>query len=185
MLQLASAVESLDSAIYGSSLLLEELLPGHELTIPIFPPGLYHLNGKLTPMPEHWASPPMLRTGHHDGVVPYSGLVPVSVNSRVLHPEERAHPQVLTAMQACAKAAALLNTRTVARIDCRQSDSGEYKLFDFNLKPNMTGPGRPGRDDQDSLVSLSTAAIGWDYTELVRNIAAQARPLTSSIPNNS
>jgi hypothetical protein len=34
----------------------------------------------------------------------------------------------------------------------------------------MTGPGRPGREDQASLTALSAASLGWSYPELLRNI---------------
>ena len=37
------------------------------------------------------------------------------------------------------------------RIDCRADRDGEYRIFDLNMKPNVTGVGRPGRADQDSL----------------------------------
>ncbi|KAF5683612.1 histone-lysine n-methyltransferase H3 lysine-36 specific [Fusarium circinatum] len=35
---------------------------------------------------------------------------------------------------------------------------------------NMTGPGRPGREDQASLTLLAAEALGWDYQELLRRI---------------
>lgn len=41
------------------------------------------------------------------------------------------------------------------------------RLFDLNMKPNMTGAGRPGRDDQDSLSAISARAVGWDYGDLL------------------
>lgn len=34
----------------------------------------------------------------------------------------------------------------------------------------MTGPGRPGREDQASLCALAAAAIGWDYGTLLQHI---------------
>jgi hypothetical protein len=34
----------------------------------------------------------------------------------------------------------------------------------------MTGPGRPGRDDQASLTLLAANGLGWDYKELLRRI---------------
>jgi hypothetical protein len=61
-----------------------------------------------------------------------------------------------------------------------------YYIFDINLKPNATGPGRPGREDQASLTTMAAAGvlalfalaspicsallllgIGWDYTDLL------------------
>ena len=35
------------------------------------------------------------------------------------------------------------------------------------MKPNMTGAGRPGRDDQASLSAISARAVGWDYADLL------------------
>lgn len=35
---------------------------------------------------------------------------------------------------------------------------------------NMTGPGRPGRSDQASLTLVAAARLGWDYTELLRQV---------------
>lgn len=31
----------------------------------------------------------------------------------------------------------------------------------------MTGPGRPGRDDQASLTLLAAQALGWDFSRLL------------------
>jgi len=53
------------------------------------------------------------------------------------------------------------------RIDCRQNEQGRYLLFDINAKPNNTGAGRPGRDDQDSLMMIAARAIGWTYTDFL------------------
>lgn len=34
----------------------------------------------------------------------------------------------------------------------------------------MTGPGRPGRENQASLTAMAATAIGWDYGTLLQNI---------------
>ncbi len=39
------------------------------------------------------------------------------------------------------------------------------------MKPNMTGPGRPNREDQDSLVGISARGLNWNFVQLVDNIA--------------
>jgi D-alanine-D-alanine ligase len=86
----------------------------------------------------------------------------------------------------------------------QDGSGGPFYLFDVNLKPvsmtkmvvctrylaaprltreadlrldrqNATGPGRPGRDDQASLVLMAAQAIGWDFTKLARNMLAQAQ----------
>ena len=34
----------------------------------------------------------------------------------------------------------------------------------------MTGPGRPGREDQASLTAIAAAELGWDYPTLLSKI---------------
>jgi hypothetical protein len=41
----------------------------------------------------------------------------------------------------------------------------------------MTGPGRPGRDDQASLSAMAAAGLGWDYGHLLGVILERARTL--------
>lgn len=41
----------------------------------------------------------------------------------------------------------------------------------------MTGPGRPGREDQASLTALAAAKLGWDYPELLKRVLQSAQPL--------
>jgi hypothetical protein len=41
----------------------------------------------------------------------------------------------------------------------------------------MTGPGRPGRENQLSLTGLGAAALGWDYATLLGHILAGASSL--------
>ena len=43
---------------------------------------------------------------------------------------------------------------------------------------NMTGPGRPSREDQASLTAMAAAAIGWDYGTLLQNILVSAQRLS-------
>lgn len=42
----------------------------------------------------------------------------------------------------------------------------------------MTGPGRPGREDQASLTAMAATAIGWDYGTLLQKILAGAIELS-------
>jgi len=69
-------------------------------------------------------------------------------------------------------AAALVDARTAIRIDCRADRHGLFKLFDLNMKPNMTGPGRPGREDQDCLSAIAARASGWSYVDLLQAMLA-------------
>jgi D-alanine-D-alanine ligase len=55
--------------------------------------------------------------------------------------------------------------------------NGAWKLFDLNMQPNLTGPGRPGREEQDSLVAIAAGAIGWSYVDLLKNLLEQAWPV--------
>lgn len=41
----------------------------------------------------------------------------------------------------------------------------------------MTGPGRPGREEQASLTLIAASALGWDYGALLQNVLATAQPL--------
>ena len=41
----------------------------------------------------------------------------------------------------------------------------------------MTGPGRPGRDDQASLTLLSVAGLGWDYGRLLKDMINSSKTL--------
>ena len=38
----------------------------------------------------------------------------------------------------------------------------------------MTGPGRPGREDQASLTAMAAATLGWDYPQLLEWILDSA-----------
>lgn len=42
----------------------------------------------------------------------------------------------------------------------------------------MTGPGRPGREDQASLSAIAAAGMGWDYPMLLENILKGAQALS-------
>lgn len=42
---------------------------------------------------------------------------------------------------------------------------------------NMTGPGRPGREDQASLTAIAAKALGWDYGTLLKEILTSASSL--------
>ena len=41
----------------------------------------------------------------------------------------------------------------------------------------MTGPGRPGREEQASLTALAAAQLGWDYERLLLEMLSTAVPL--------
>ena len=41
----------------------------------------------------------------------------------------------------------------------------------------MTGPGRPGREDQASLTALAAKGLGWNYSTLLCQVLATATML--------
>ncbi|MFV3409875.1 ATP-grasp domain-containing protein [Bdellovibrio bacteriovorus] len=155
------------SSLYGADFILEEFLPGKELTITVMPPGNFNIDGGSIKKASHWALPGVFRFNHIDGIAPYNGVVAVVNNSRVLTAAELAEGAYARAQLQCTLAAKIVNAKAPIRIDCRQSADGEFKIFDLNMKPNMTGAGRPDRSDQDSLSAIAARAIGWDYGDLI------------------
>jgi len=47
----------------------------------------------------------------------------------------------------------------------------------LNGDQNMTGPGRPGRENQASLTALAAAGLGWDYPTLLLKILESSSSL--------
>jgi D-alanine-D-alanine ligase-like ATP-grasp enzyme len=167
--------EVLATGGFGNAVLVEQFLAGQEITITVMPPGHYLLDGQEQVQPQYWSLPPVRRFNHQAGIAPYNGTVAVTENSAVLQEAELASPAVRQVMQQCATAAQLVGAKAPIRIDCRQQMAGgEYFLFDLNMKPNMTGAARPGRENQDSLSTLAARAIGWSYPDLLLAILRQA-----------
>ncbi|RYY53121.1 MAG: ATP-grasp domain-containing protein [Chitinophagaceae bacterium] len=163
----------LDEGRYGTALYAEPYLPGQEITVTVMPPGRYFIFGDQEDKETHWCLTAVRRFNHIDGVAPYNALVPIVENSRVISADEHDSMPMQEVYRYCARAAAITGARAPVRIDCRQDMSGKYRLFDLNMKPNMTGPSRPHRFDQDSLVALAAADLGWDYTDLLVNMLYQ------------
>ncbi|PVH88412.1 hypothetical protein DL98DRAFT_403856, partial [Cadophora sp. DSE1049] len=159
------------------SVMIEEYLSGEEATVTVMPPS--------SSRTRHWALPIVTRFGHQEGVAPYNGTVAVSANSRVIGRERfEADGAYWEVMRECEGVARLLGAMAPIRIDVRRFGRGKEKengnkfaLFDVNLKPNMTGPGRPGRDDQASLTALAAQSLGWDYERLLREMIESAPTL--------
>lgn len=160
--------------LYGDTAIVEQFLAGEELTLTVMPPGQYLLQGEWVHQPRHWALPPVRRFNHHSGVAPYNGIVAVVNNSEALEASRQAEPPVQAMIQDCIRAAELVGARAPIRIDCRGDAQGQFQLFDLNMKPNMTGAGRPGREQQDSLTCLAARAIGWSFGDLLLNMLRQA-----------
>ncbi|KAF5490936.1 Positive regulator of purine utilization [Colletotrichum fructicola] len=143
-----------------NAIIVEEFLAGEEATVTVMPPTFDK---------GYWSLPVVTRFNHQDGIAPYNGTVAVTANSKaVVGSEDPAYEEVA---KECEKVGKLLGTTAPIRIDVRRFKAGsKFALFDVNMKPNMTGPGRPGRDEQASLTLLAAAALGWDYKELLRQI---------------
>ncbi|KAL4893669.1 hypothetical protein BDV59DRAFT_176920 [Aspergillus ambiguus] len=152
------------------TVMVEEFLSGEEATITVMPPSLDR--------PEYWSMPPVVRFNHADGIAPYNGVVAVTANSRTISDTEMKDSAFTELMRQCAQVAKIIGATAPIRVDARRFEPGsQFALFDINMKPNMTGPGRPGREDQASLTALAAAAIGWDYPTLLQNILQCAQPL--------
>ena len=158
---------------FGNRLILEEYLPGEEITISIMPPGRYSIKGKNTLMEVHWSLPPVLRFNHVENIAPYSGVEVVTRNSCLLPVDQLESKEIRNILGHCECAAKLIKAKAPIRIDCRKNKNGKYYIFDVNLKPNMTGSSRWHRSDQDSLTTIAAKAIGWSYPDLINNILHQ------------
>lgn len=159
---------------YGSSAYIEEFLNGQEITITVMPSGNYTIDNQEKIYNEPWCLPAVKRFNHENGIAPYNGVVAVMENSLVLDDNELKSNKIEEAYRQCQKAGKLLNIKAPIRIDCRADENDNYFLFDLNMKPNMTGPSRPNRENQDSLTLLASRKIGWNYIDLLNNMLKQA-----------
>ncbi|KAA1243109.1 ATP-grasp domain-containing protein [Aquimarina sp. RZ0] len=158
---------------YGNSVYVEKFLSGQELTITIMPSGSYKVNNQEIKYDKPWSLPAVKRTNHKNGIAPYNGIVAVMKNSSVVADSELQSKSIRKVCYQCEKAGMLLNIKAPIRIDCRADEKGMYYLFDLNMKPNMTGPSRPQRSNQDSLTLLASRKMGWDYIDLLKNMLKQ------------
>ncbi|WVF70364.1 hypothetical protein IAT40_005154 [Kwoniella sp. CBS 6097] len=172
--EMRTAIESSLKESYA--VLIEQYLSGEEITITVMPPGTFSS--------EHWALPVVTRFNQINGVAPWNGTVPVTANSRVLTSAEAgSDASYATAQKKCEIVAKLLQAIAPIRVDCRRDVDGEaFFLFDVNLKPNAGGPGRPGRETQAALTTMSAEQIGWDWPEFAVNLLRTARPVQELLP---
>lgn len=159
---------------FGSAYMLEELLPGEEITITVLPAGEYNFGNETQAHSHSWALRPVRRFDHVNMVAPYNGSVPVTENSVALSTEEASNPNLIRVMEACEEVGEILGIRAPIRIDCREDSEGFFRIFDVNPKPNITGAGRPGRESQDSLVMMAARAEGLNYPSFLKAIVANA-----------
>ncbi len=173
-----AATALIEAATFGDMLMVEEFLGGDEMTVTVMPPASPRPDGSRAST--HWALPPVYRFDQRGGVAPYNGDVPVTANSIAISPERLRDPAIVAMIDSCVSAAGLVDARTAIRIDCRADRDGRFKLFDLNMKPNMTGPGRPGREDQDCLSAIAARAEGWSYADLLLAMLAAKWTFDSS-----
>jgi D-alanine-D-alanine ligase len=148
-------------------------LCNEEITVTVLPPGTYHVDGKEVRREAHWSLPVVERFNHQGGVVPYNGVQAVTINSRVVPAHRATDKSYAEIALQCEKAALYVDAVAPARIDCRRDREGNFRIFDVNMKPYMTGSGRPGLDNQDSLTAIAARAIGWSYGDLLSNVLQQ------------
>ena len=161
---MTAAITSLfDHGLFGDRVVVEQYLPGEELTITVLSRGLDAAGNPRRPL----VLPPVRRFNHDDGIAPYNGSVAVTANSLALTRAQWESQPVEHIMHACARAFDLMGGLAPFRIDCRADQNGRYRIFDVNMKPNMTGAGRPGRQDQDSLSAIAAREMGWSFPDLL------------------
>lgn len=136
---------------FGDQMIVEPFLSGKEITVSVLPSGEY--------------LPAAERFNHKDGIAPYNGVVAVRHNSRAITYKDENVEEI---SRACGEAVKLMGLKALIRVDCRADDSGKFKMFDFNLKPNMTGASRPHRKDQDCLTMISAEALGMSFFDLLK-----------------
>ncbi|WP_075344634.1 ATP-grasp domain-containing protein [Tenacibaculum agarivorans] len=158
---------------YGNAAYVEQYLNGQEITITVMPQGNYTINNNEKYFNRPWCLPAVKRFNHNNGIAPYNGIVAVMENSEVLSDNELHTTEIQEVYEHCVKSAELIGIKAPIRIDCRANEQGKYFLFDLNMKPNMTGPSRTHRVNQDSLTLLSARKIGWDYFDLLNNMLNQ------------
>lgn len=170
------ATEHIESHVgpkFGNKFLIEEFLSGRELAVTVMPPGTYETADGIRTEATHFALPAIERTGHHGGVMPFSGVVPIQSNSKPAGDDAQLREFAGHAV----RVAQLLKATAPIRIDCRADANGVIKAIDINMKPSMTGPGRPGREQMINLSAMSAGEIGWSYTEMLAAIAVNAAPI--------
>lgn len=163
---------------FGSECIVERYLSGKEITVAVMPPGKYiDAKKNVSEHKSHWSLPIIERSEHKNGVMPYSGVAPVSTNSRPLILDAKVTQETANVIsEACAKSGVILGSSFPMRIDCRFDEkSGVFFMFDVNPKPNLTATGRNAkRANAENLASMSARAFGWPNEIFLYNIIQAA-----------
>ncbi|KAH8673089.1 hypothetical protein BGZ61DRAFT_361829 [Ilyonectria robusta] len=169
MEQLQEHAQGLSSE--SMAFMIEEFLQGEEATVTVMPPTQDGQGYRALPI--------VSRFNHQNGIAPYNGVVAITTNSKLAE-DAAINPTYAKLSVECERAARVLGLTAPIRIDVRRfknTADSPFALFDVNMKPNMTGPGRPGRDDQASLSLMAANGLGWDYKEFLRRILETSKSL--------
>ena len=129
-----------EAALYGEDILIEEFIPGRELTVGI-------LEERPLPVVEIVAA-----GGVYDFAAKYK-----AGDTRYIVPAELDEEVYLNVQNAGVKAHEALGCKDVSRVDMRIGDDGELYVLEVNTIPGMT---------ERSLLPMAARAAGLDFTEL-------------------
>lgn len=172
---------------FGCGFVVEELLPGPEITVAVVPASMLghvsvaagtgrRLDWRALSRPDKGfvALTPIARTPSGDStVMPYNGVEAVALNSLPFDQAEgpdRAEWElaVAAATRLCQDIGAVVGSPMPIRVDLRgtaesiRDDAFRFLPFDVNIKPNATYPGRPGRESATSLLAMAADASPQD-----------------------
>lgn len=137
------------AAGFDSSVIVEEYIPGREITVTIWEEG-----GKAIALPVVQIVP---RSGFYTYEAKYTAGKTDYLCPAPLSPEEAERVR-----DASVAAHRSLGCSVYSRVDLRLTDEGEPFVLEVNTAPGMTAT---------SLVPKSAAANGWNFPELARRIA--------------
>lgn len=94
-----------DAGEYGPEFILEEMLPGEEISVLVMPPGKFFINGDSITKDNYWALPPVLRFNHKDGIAPCADDLIETENSCVLTADDISCKEIRAIITECETAA--------------------------------------------------------------------------------
>ncbi|TAK71989.1 MAG: ATP-grasp domain-containing protein [Gammaproteobacteria bacterium] len=152
---------------FGNAVLVEEYLSGSELTITVLPPGLYRIDGRIQHKGDFWTLMPFYRVGHEHGILPSISTLPPIQNVRAATKNDKFLNVI---MQEAVDLARAVKIYSPLRIDCRQDNSGYYRIFDINIKPAITASNRVGDPCKQSIVELASKYSLLNFADLISGI---------------
>ena len=114
----------------GDRVVIEEFCSGEEITVAVLPPGTY--DEPVGVKDKHWALPVVRRFNHTDGIMPYSGGVPVTENSCLVPLEEAACDlEYEKIKKRCELVGQALDTLAIIRLDARRRGQAKFGTCSF------------------------------------------------------